>query len=772
MGTDQSRVSSFLDGLVSAHDYEGQIVARKTLPARPADYAEPAAPFSSAILRVLATQGIDRLYTHQAEAIDRARRGENVVVVTSTASGKTLCYNIPVMEQLLACPRDRALYVFPTKALAQDQLRKLRELDVESLLTFETYDGDTKPSRRRDIRRHSHVILTNPDMLHVGILPNHAAWAEFFTRLRYIVVDEVHSYRGVFGCHAANVFRRLRRIAAHYGANPTFVACSATIANPLPLVESLVGVPFSLVDNDGSPKSRKHFVVWNPPLLERSTPGDATRRSAYRETAALLAELIRLGIRTIVFVRARKIAELVLRRCRNALPDEFTGREDVLMPYRGGYLPEERREIERRLFNGELLGVCSTTALEVGVDIGGLDACIMAGYPGSIASLWQQAGRAGRSGEESLAVLVALGSALDQYLARNPDYLFSAPSEQATVDPENRYILAGHLLCAANELPLDDSEAELFGGTMAELLAALSEHQYVAKRGQWFYTGGIDPAPEVSIRSAEGQAYDIVQERTDAVLGNVDSKTAFYHVHEGAIYLHLGETYRVQRLDIANRRAYVVPVTVDYYTEPQSVSEVSVGEELAQRPFGSGVWRVCYGEVCAETRVISYRRLHESSGAPLEVSPLDLPPQSYETCGFWIPVPPEAVRQAEGRGYNVFGAMHGIEHAMIAMLPLYAMCEALDLAGASQIGHRDTGLSTIFVYDAYPGGVGICERAFERLEDVIAAALSVLRQCPCESGCPACVQSPFCGSNNQPMDKRGAAALLASMLGEREGDSG
>ena len=760
-------IAEFLERIQRAREYQGQIVFLEKIPGRSARYGEPRLPLTEHGRRILKQLGIARLYTHQCQAIDLIRQGENVAIVTSTASGKTLCYNLPVMEELHEDRRLRAMYIFPTKALAQDQLRKLRELDVARELFCATYDGDTEQSQRPTIRKTAHIVLTNPDMLHVGILPNHSAWASFFARLRYVVLDEVHMYRGVFGSHTANIMRRLRRICQRYGAQPQFVCCSATIANPGELTERLLGTKMHVVAEDGSPAAARYFAVWNPPELVRGE--QAFRRSAYTEAAYLLAKLAQAEIRTITFVRARKIAELVLRRTRNILRNEAPELADKLMSYRGGYLPAERREIERKLFCGELLGVCSTTALEVGVDIGGLDACVMVGYPGSIASLWQQSGRAGRGEREALTVLIALNSTLDQYVARHPEFLLQAPTERATVDPENRFILAGHLLAGAKEEPLREEELPMFGEETGGVLGVLAEHDLVARRDRWYFTGDFDPAPQINIRSAAGQAYEIVNLENDELLGTVDADSAFYHVHPGAVYLHQGETYLVQRLDIEERRAYVRPARVNYYTEPRWRSEVRVAEKLAARTLGE--LEVSYGEVVATVTWHSFARLHELGGHVLSEEPLDLPPKTIETCGLWFALPEKLQRIVRRGGGDLLGAMHAIEHVCIAMLPLVAMCEPLDVAGASHHAHPDLGAPAVFIYDAYPGGVGMAEQAYERFEEVLQAALRTVTTCPCQAptGCPACVQSPFCGDNNQPLDREWAGRLLEEIVRSAQG---
>jgi len=562
-----------IDEICGAEGYGGQIAHVERIEARPAQYADLQVRLHETVQAILDGLGIEQLYTHQAEAIEAALGGENVVVVSGTASGKTLCYVVPIAQKLYERPTSRALLIYPTKALAQDQLRKLADFGAGRAFQAATYDGDTPVSRRRSIKRDAQVVLTNPDMLHIGILPYHHTWAEFLRNLDFIVIDEVHTYRGVFGSHTANVMRRLRRIIAKYGANPQFVACSATIGNAQELFEELTGLPVKVVSNDGAPRGRRFFVLWNPPELERRA---GRRRSANLEAAELMCRLVRRGVRCIVFVLARRVAELILRYAREQLAKEGDLAERI-MAYRGGYLPKERREIERKLFDGELLGVVSTTALEVGVDIGGLDAAILTGYPGSISSTWQQIGRAGRGQEDSLAALVALPGGVHRYLLEHPQYLLETESERALIDPHNRYILAEHLLCAAYEMPLEDQDAELFGDKMEEILEVLgdpscredSDLPYVAKRNRWYWVDAdIYPAAEINLRSTSGRAYEIVLDHRGKFerLGTVDADSAFRIVHEGAVYLHAGESYLVKRLDLEERTAYVRPTKAQYYT--------------------------------------------------------------------------------------------------------------------------------------------------------------------------------------------------------------
>lgn len=750
-------LTEFLSELQQSPDYAGQVQHVREIPAREAAFGDLTHELHPSVQGILEALGISRLWSHQAKAIDAVLAGRHVAVVSSTASGKTLCYTVPLAQSLYERPTSRALLVYPTKALAQDQLRKLADFGAGTHFVADTYDGDTPTARRRRIKRETQVVLTNPDMLHVGILPYHHTWAEFFRNLRYVVLDEVHMYRGVFGSHAANVVRRLRRVAAHYGSYPQFVCCSATIGNPRELCETLTGLPFELVAEDGSPQGRRFLVLWNPPRLEKKT---GRRRSTNLEAADLVVRLMRQSVRSICFTLARRQAELILTYVRKAL----TGSSLVekVMAYRGGYLPGERREIERRLFEGELLAVTSTTALEVGVDIGGLDAAILAGYPGSVASTWQQAGRAGRGRQDALAVLMGMVGGIHQYLMQHPDYLLERSSEKAIIDPYNRFILAGHLLCAAYELALREEETELFGPQMEEILGILGEHGYVTKRSAWYWVApDVYPAGEISIRSASGAGFDIVlrgKGEQRALLGTVDAASALSIVHEGAVYLHAGETYLVEELDLEGRVAYVRPARVDYYTVPMVASEVRSGEAQVSRRCPTGT-EFCLGEMDVRSAVIGYTRRRQITEQELGRFELELPASSYETVGLWIKPCPEDLTMLQENGHDLLGSLHALEHAMIQLLPLFALCDPHDVGGVSHSQHPDVGGPAVFLYDGYPGGVGICESAFERVEELLRATAETISTCPCEDGCPSCVQAPDCGDGNQPLDKAGAAFL-------------
>jgi|GEM_PF-3004515 len=539
-------VRAFLDALRQRPAYGGQIVHERFIPPRTARFGSLNPPLPEALVQSLEQQGITRLYRHQADAVTAVRNGEHIVVVTATASGKTLCYNLPVLETMLTDPRARALYLFPTKALAQDQADALGEFGLG--LRFGTYDGDTPQAQRRRLREDAQIILTNPDMLHVGILPQHFRWAGIFKHLRYVVIDDAHIYRGVFGSNVANVIRRLRRVCRLHGSDPVFICTSATIGNPEEFAGALLGLPARVVDQDGSPVGPRWFVLWNPPIIDQSR---ARRRSTYSEATALFTDLVSRGVRTIAFTQARKIAELIYRYSRDDLESRAPELAGRISPYRAGYLPEERRAIEQRLFGGDLLGVVSTSALELGIDVGGLDAALLVGYPGTIASTWQRAGRAGRGQDEALVMLIALEDALDQYLMRNPDYLFDRPIEHAVIDPENPYILAGHLRCATAEVPLWEKDAELFGPRMSEIARILTEHgDLISRRGRWYWTRTGYPARDVEVRSASGETFRIIDAQRDRLVGTVDAARAFEQVHPGAIYLHQGEPYLVGRLDL------------------------------------------------------------------------------------------------------------------------------------------------------------------------------------------------------------------------------
>lgn len=755
--------TGYLHDLRRAPFYKGQISHVQNIPARTAVYGDLERPLASALRTKLREQGFAQFYIHQADAINAARDGEHVTVVTATASGKTLCYNIPVLDAVLEHPHARALYLFPTKALAQDQLGKLNEFGLFPTVRFATYDGDTASADRRAIKKGVHIVLTNPDMLHVGILPYHTTWSSFLANLKYVVVDEMHTYRGVFGAHVAHILRRLRRICEGYGADPQFLCCSATIANPVELTRQLTDVDNPiLISNNGAPSGPRTFVFWNPPVIDREM---TTRRSANVEATSLFTDLVSQGIRNITFAKARKSAELILRYARNEFDRSNPRLSQRIMAYRAGYTPQERRHIEQGLFQGDLIGVTATNALELGVDVGGLDAAVMTGYPGTIASAWQQAGRAGRGGDESLAILVALDNPLDQFLMRHPDYFFGRPHERAIVDPDNRRILAQHLLCAAYERALSREElSRRFGPNAPAALESLHEQGKLFYRNGRHYVVGDDyPAASVNIRSASDSTYKIVDaERNNRLIGTVEGGIAFKTVHSGAIYLHKGETYLIEKLDIANLTAYARPVEATYYTEARENSHILILETHRQRPMGQTV--ACFGEVVVTNRVVGFRRKKLFSDEVLEIVDLDLPEQTFETEAFWFTVPPAISSNIVSEGRELGGSIHAVEHAAIGMMPLLSTCDRWDVGGVSHPEHPDTALPTIFIYDGYPGGVGIAEATYATLDELLKATRAIISECPCTDGCPSCVQSPKCGNNNESLDKSGANYLLEMLL--------
>jgi len=751
-------VRAFLEDLQRRSGYAGQMVHMRFFPPRPARYAALTPPPAGPLRQALRRCGIRRFYRHQVEAIRAVRRGEHVVVVTGTASGKTLCYTVPVLEALLGDPRARALYVFPTKALAQDQADALGELELG--VPFGTYDGDTPVARRRQIREMAQIILTNPDMLHVGILPQHFRWAPFFRHLRYVVIDDAHVYRGVFGSHVANIIRRLRRICRMHGTAPVFICTSATIGNPEEFTSTLLGLPARVIADDGSPSGPRWFVLWNPPIIDRAR---AQRRSAYTEGSALFTELVRRGVRTIAFTRARKITELVYRYARAALEDRAPELAARISPYRAGYLPQQRRAIERRLFDGELLGVISTSALELGIDVGGLDAAVLVGYPGTVASTWQRAGRAGRGTDDALVVLIALDDALDQYLMRAPDYLFGRPVEHAVIDPENPYILAGHLRCAAAELPIWDQDAELFGPrtlALARLLEAQGDLRN--RRDRWYWAQPRYPAGDVEVRAAGGEAFRVVEATGGRLIGTVDGARAMEQLHPGAIYLHQGEAYLVGRLDLASRTATVVPAEGDYYTQPRSDTDLEILGVRRQRPWGPTV--VCFGDVEVRTQVTGFVRKRLFSEEVLGEELLDLPEERLQTTAVWFGIPAAIEEELRRRQLDLAGGIHAVEHAAIGLLPLFAMCDRWDLGGVSYPTYPEMGGPAIFIYEGHPGGVGITEKGYALLDEWMAATLRTIEGCPCEAGCPSCIQSPKCGNLNEPLDKAAAVHLLRGLF--------
>jgi DEAD/DEAH box helicase domain-containing protein len=700
-------------------------------------------------VKARAAIGVERLYGHQRAAWEAAARGEHVLVTTGTASGKTLAFNLPVLDAIARAPKTRALYLYPTKALAQDQFRTLSALTLPKLRPA-IYDGDTPSEQRRQIRKWANVVLTNPDMVHVGILPNHDRWGDVLANLRYIVVDEAHVYRGVFGSHVANVLRRLRRLARVYGSEPQFLLASATVSNPGELGASLLGERVTVVGDDAAPRAERTIVLWNPQLLDEEL---GLRASALAEAAKLQATFVERGLRTLTFTKSRKAAELVHRFTAERLGDDAH-----LSPYRAGYTAAQRREIERRLAEGDLLGVSATNALELGIDVGLLDAVISVGFPGTVASLRQQWGRAGRRGS-GVAVLVASEDGLDQFFMREPDKLLGRRVEAAILDHANPRVLAGHVRSAAYEAPLTDDDADTLG---PEAIAAAHEDPLLkATPAGIVWAGREHPAAHVPLRSTDPDAFTVVDVDTGDVLGLVERSRAYSTVHEGAIYLHLGESYLVRELDLTTMHAIVEPIRADWYTQAKKETMTSI---VAAR---RSEWRLglelSFGEIEVTEQVVAYERKTVSGQERIELVELDLPTTTFSTEAVWFL--PEAHQLAELEEMpRLLGTLHAAEHALIALLPLWAMCDRWDIGGLSTNIHPQTGRPTVFVYDGHAGGVGITERGFEQFEGWVADTAAMIRGCPCSSGCPSCVQSPKCGNLNEMLDKAGALTFLQRLV--------
>lgn len=778
-----------LDRLASGPNRAARITHTEHLPPREGRHAVWPDRIRPEVVAAVRAVGIERPWAHQARVAELALDGESVVVATGTASGKSLAYLVPVLSALLdgagpaadgtgrpGPPRGggsqtggrgaTALYLAPTKALAADQFRTVRELvrPLGTAVRPAVYDGDTPFEEREWIRQYGTYVLTNPDMLHRGILPSHPRWASFLRSLRYVVVDECHTYRGVFGSHVAQVLRRLRRLCARYGSSPAFLLASATAAEPAVAATRLTGLPVVEVADDASPRGELVFALWEPPLTElQGEKGAPVRRTATAETADLLTDLTLQGVRSVAFVRSRRGAELISVIAQERLKEIDRPLSRRIAAYRGGYLPEERRALERALHSGELLGLSATTALELGMDVSGLDAVLIAGYPGTRASLWQQAGRAGRAGQGALAVLVARDDPLDTFLVHHPEALFDQPVESTVLDPDNPYVLAPHLCAAAAELPLTEEDLGLFGPAAAELLPQLEAAQLLRCRTKsWHWTRRERAADLTDIRGEGGRPVQIVEAGTGRLLGTVDEAAAHTSVHEGAVHLHQGRTYLVRSLDLDDSVALVEEANPPYTTVARDTTAVSVLETDVAIPWGDG--RLCFGSVEVTNQVVSFLRRRVLTGEVLGETKLDLPPRTLRTRAVWWTVTEDQLDEARIGPEILGGALHAAEHASIGMLPLFATCDRWDIGGVSVPLHPDTLLPTVFVYDGHPGGAGFAERAFRTARAWLTATREAIASCECDAGCPSCIQSPKCGNGNDPLHKRGAVRLLTVLL--------
>ena len=750
--------------LLDAGRADGRLVRSSRQGPGAAELCEVPAGLHPKVLEGLARVGVQQLYSHQREALAAAME-RPTIVTTGTASGKSMCFNLPTLQALCHQPSARAIYLYPTKALAQDQARALASFGLTGTVRPAIYDGDTPRETRAQIRKGANVVLTNPDMLHVGILPNHAAWADFFAQLQVVVVDEAHVYRGVFGSHVANVLRRLRRIAAAYGSEPRVMLASATIANPLELAERLTGLKdFALIDRDGSPAPERKVAIWNPPLTDEAS---GARRSALGEAAELLAELVRQGARTICFMKSRKGVEVLSRLVKEDLGETHPELAEQVAPYRAGYTAQQRRELEQRLMRGELRAVVTTDALELGIDIGELDAALVVTFPGTVASLKQMWGRAGRRGR-GLAVYLAGEDALDQFFCRHPDEFLDRPVEAAILDHESPLIYRRHLLCAAHEGPLSRADAEFLGPRWEAVAEQMQSTGELRRRGGTVAgesyvprNGGDYPAAGVSLRSASPESFAIVDASSGELLGTTEAARAHSTIHEGAVYMHLGRSYEVRELDLERRRAIVSPFSGDWYTQPKRTTDTEIVKLLDRRE-ALGV-RLSFGEVSVTDTVLAYQRRRLSDHSQLDLFALELPPTSFQTQALWFEL--DANELAERVSLEqLLGSLHATEHAQIAVLPLIAMCDRWDIGGLSTNFHPQTGVPSIFIYDGHPGGVGITRTAFMRFEELCEDAQRLIAGCPCAAGCPSCVQSPKCGNLNEPLSKAGALLVLGGLL--------
>lgn len=735
-------LQEFLKQLKLDESFKENIVHWHTIEEKEAETVELPLNIHPKLADALQKRGINQLYTHQRSAYEAVRANQNIVAVTPTASGKTLCYNLPILQSIVEDDRARALYIFPTKALAQDQKSEINELiqEADLMINSYTYDGDTESSIREKVRKAGHIVITNPDMLHSAILPHHTKWVSLFENLKFVVIDELHIYRGVFGSHVANVIRRLRRICRFYGSNPIFICTSATIANPLGLAEALTGTPMKLIDNNGAPSGRKHFLFYNPPIVNKPLN---IRRSATLEVRKLAGELLKNRIQTIVFARSRVRVEILLTYLQELVKNQLGPK--AIRGYRGGYLPTERRAIEKGLRNGDIYGVVSTNALELGVDIGQLQVCIMTGYPGSIASSWQQAGRAGRRHSESLVIMVASSSPLDQYIIEHPDYFFTKSPETARINPDNLIILIDHMKCAAYELPFQKGEA--FGAfETEEVLEYLVEERVLFQNGdKWYWMNDSFPAHNISLRSASQENIVIIDQSNVAhvrVIGEMDRFSAMTLLHEEAIYLHQGIQYQVEKLDWEEKKAFVREVDVDYFTDANLAVELKVLNIDKSR--AKNQVEIGFGDVSILAKATIFKKIKFDTHENIGSGPISLPEEELHTSAAWISIGEDVQNWSEGRMEQ---GLVGAAHALKFIAPIFVMCDPSDLHVVPQVKAIHNERPTIFFYDRYPGGVGLSEKIYDGIEQVLTEAMERINRCQCADGCPSCIGTASSSEN-------------------------
>lgn len=728
-------LAKILENLKQDERFRANIEHWKVIPPREAATVPFPDDLDPRIRGALAGRGIPSLYTHQETSFRHAREGKHIVAVTPTASGKSMCYHLPVLQTLTENPEARALYLFPTKALAQDQKSELHELIDEMGLSIksDTYDGDTPAQIRQTIRKAGNIVITNPDMLHSAILPHHTKWVSFFEHLKYIVIDELHTYRGVFGSHVANVIRRLKRICAFYGSSPQFICTSATIANPRELAEQLTEENVVLVDNNGAPAGKKHFIFYNPPVVNKQLN---IRRSSTLEARDITELFLTNGIQTILFARSRVRVEILLKYLQELIKRKLG--EKTIQGYRGGYLPSQRRAIEKGLRQGDIIGVVSTNALELGVDIGQLQVCVITGYPGSVASTWQQAGRAGRRQGESVVVLVGSSTPLDQYVIQHPEYFFERSPESARINPDNLIILVDHIKCAAYELPF--SKGDRFGrAEIMEILEFLTEEQILHHaKGKWFWMNDSFPAHNISLRSASQEnvvIIDISERGNERVIGEMDRFSSMTLLHDEAIYLHQGTQYQVEKLDYEEKKAYVREVQVDYYTDANLAVQLRVLEEDQTRRVAETEF--AYGEVTVNAMATIFKKIKFETHENIGSGPIHLPEEELHTNAAWLSFS-EQVLDVVGKS-EVERGLVGLAHVLQHVAPLFVMCDRMDLHVIRQRKAIHSGAPTIFLYDRYPGGIGLSEQVYKEMDTILARAEELILSCPCESGCPSCV---------------------------------